>query len=105
MHRRDFIRVIAGSAAAWPLTAPGQQLALPMLGFVNAASTKGYETHLSAFLKGLGEVGYVHGQNVTIEYRWAENQADRLPEMVADLIHRQVTVIAASLRKGSPIPS
>src|SRR5262249_23317985 len=99
MHRRDFIRVIAGSAAAWPLTAHGQQLALPMLGFVNAASAKGYETHLSAFLKGLSEVGYVHGQNVTIEYRWAENQANRLPEMVADLIHRQVAVLAAT---GTP---
>ena len=99
MHRRDFIKVIASSAAAWPLTARAQQPALPMVGFVNAASAKGYESHLSAFLKGLSEVGYVDGQNVTIEYRWAENQGDQLPAMVADLVHRQVTVIAAT---GTP---
>jgi putative tryptophan/tyrosine transport system substrate-binding protein len=99
MHRRDFIKVIASSAAAWPLTARAQQPALPMVGFVNAASAKGYESHLSAFLKGLNEVGYVDGQNVTVEYRWAENQGNRLPAMVADLIHRQVTVIAAT---GTP---
>jgi putative tryptophan/tyrosine transport system substrate-binding protein len=99
MHRRDFIKVIASSAAAWPLTARAQQPALPMVGFVNAASAKGYESHLSAFLKGLSEVGYVDGQNVTVEYRWAENQGNRLPAMVADLIHRQVTVIAAT---GTP---
>jgi putative ABC transport system substrate-binding protein len=99
MRRRDFIKVIASSAAAWPLTTRAQQPALPMVGFVNAASAKGYESHLSAFLKGLSEVGYVDGQNVTIEYHWAENQGNRLPAMVADLIHRQVTVIAAT---GTP---
>ena len=99
MRRRDFIKVIASSAAAWPLTTRAQQPALPMVGFVNAASAKGYESHLSAFLKGLSEVGYVDGQNVTVEYHWAENQGNRLPAMVADLIHRQVTVIAAT---GTP---
>src|SRR5262245_1525576 len=99
MHRRDFIKVIAGSAAVWSLTARAQQPAMPVVGFVNAAPAKGYEPHLSAFLKGLSEVGYVDGQNVTIEYRWAENQSDRVPAMVADLVHRQVTVIAAT---GTP---
>src|SRR5215472_6207728 len=97
MRRRDFIKVIVGSAATWPLVAHAQQSALPVVGFVNGASAKGdYAPHLSAFLKGLSEAGYVDGQNVTIEYRWAENQSDRLPAMVADLVHRQVAVIAAT---------
>jgi putative ABC transport system substrate-binding protein len=97
VRRRDFIKVIAGSAAAWPLTAPAQQPALPVVGFVNGASAKGdYAPHLSAFLKGLSEAGYVDGQNVTIEYHWAENQSDRLPAMVADVVHRHVAVIAAT---------
>ena len=70
MRRRDFIKVIAGSAAAWPLAGRAQQPALPVVGFVNGASAKGdYAPHLSAFLKGLSEAGYVDGQNVTIEYR------------------------------------
>ena len=100
MRRRDFIKVIAGSAAAWSLTARAQQPAMPVVGFVNVASLKGsYTPRLSAFLKGLSEVGYVDGKDVTIEYRWAENQVDRLPAMVADLVHRQVTVIAAT---GTP---
>jgi len=96
MRRREFIKAATASAVAWPLAARAQQSAIPVLGFVNVASAKNFVRPLSAFLKGLGEVGYVDGQNVTIEYRWAEGKNDRLPSFVADLIERKVKVIAAT---------
>jgi putative tryptophan/tyrosine transport system substrate-binding protein len=95
MRRRDFIRVAVGSAAAWPLAARGQQPEIPAIGFLNAASPQKYAQPLSAFLKGLSENGFIDGRSVKIEYRWAEGRINRLPAMAADLVRRQVAVIAA----------
>jgi putative ABC transport system substrate-binding protein len=94
MRRRDFIKVIAGAAAAWPLGVRAQQPAMPVVGYIGTGSRESDAFRLPSFHQGLNETGFVEGRSVAIEYRWAEGQNDRLPALAADLVRRQVTVIA-----------
>jgi len=94
MRRREFIALLGG-AATWSLPASGQS-SIPVVGFINGGSSVAYAAYVQAFIRGLAEAGFTVGENIAIEYRWAEGQYDRIPDMVSDLVHRRVTVLAAN---------
>src|SRR3981081_4185466 len=102
MKRREFIAVLGGAAGSWPLAAHAQQLAMPMIGFLSTRSAKDSGKIVAAFKTGLEEAGFTEGKNFSTQYRFAEGQLDRLPQMAADLVRRPVAVLVAVWRAVSP---
>jgi putative ABC transport system substrate-binding protein len=101
MKRREFITLLGGAAAAWPLTASAQQAAMPVVGFLRSTAVAGAAHLVTAFRQGLNETGFVEGQSVVIDYRWGDNQIDRLPGLVAEMVRRRAAVIAAGGQRAA----
>jgi putative tryptophan/tyrosine transport system substrate-binding protein len=99
MRRREFIKLLGNTVVAWPLTAQAQQAAIPVIGFLGGADPVGYAPQIEAWRLGLRDQSYVEGQNIAVEYRWAEGSYDRLPALAADLVRRKVAVIVT---QGTP---